>query len=202
MSRIVEIGEDKLEGFRGEWTELFAACKDSTPFQHPEWIIPWWRNFGGSTFKMAAFYDSGVLAGLAPVFIYRAENGIRRACFTGTGISDYLNIMASCGNEKRFAMIFSEYLAEISDQWDECDLQDIPEGSALLLLDFSREFLVDKGKWNVCPYLELPVSPGMFEYCFPKKLRKNIRAVSRELSRSGGFRIEIAEKGQLRPFPF
>jgi hypothetical protein len=56
---------------------------------------------------------------------------------------------------------------------------------------------VEKGKWNVCPYLELPVSPVMFEYCFPKKLRKNIRAVSRELSRSGGFRIEIAEKGQL-----
>lgn len=37
---------EDLEFLRAEWSALLLRCPAATPFQSPEWLIPWWRRFG------------------------------------------------------------------------------------------------------------------------------------------------------------
>ena len=37
----------RLASLRSEWTELFDAAKDPSPFLSWEWLQTWWRSFGG-----------------------------------------------------------------------------------------------------------------------------------------------------------
>jgi hypothetical protein len=30
-----------LQSIFPEWQDLFARCPDATPFQSPEWLLPW-----------------------------------------------------------------------------------------------------------------------------------------------------------------
>jgi CelD/BcsL family acetyltransferase involved in cellulose biosynthesis len=50
MSAQLEISEidsqQALEALGPEWRALWERIGDSTPFQSPEWLIPWWQFLG------------------------------------------------------------------------------------------------------------------------------------------------------------
>ena len=200
MIELEEKKENELEDLKAEWEGLLEGCPDATPFQFPQWIIPWWRNFGGSVFKMPVMRCEGKLAGLVPLFIYKTETGKKKLCFTGTGISDYLDLVAVSGKRKEVTGVFVKYLLKIAEQWDEIDLQDIPEGSPLLRAEFPESLCFEKSRWSVCPYLDLPESSKSLEYRIPKKLRNNIRSASKGLLQLNEYRMEKAESGNVGLF--
>ncbi len=35
-----------LDALRREWRLLWQRCPTATPFQSPDWLIPWWRRYG------------------------------------------------------------------------------------------------------------------------------------------------------------
>ncbi len=43
-----------LEILKDEWHNLCETCIYCTPFQYPQWIIPWWKHFGGSDLKVVS----------------------------------------------------------------------------------------------------------------------------------------------------
>jgi CelD/BcsL family acetyltransferase involved in cellulose biosynthesis len=43
-----------LEDLRAEWEALWASIPDATPFQHPAWLLPWWRHIGRGTLAAIA----------------------------------------------------------------------------------------------------------------------------------------------------
>ena len=46
---------DDLLALRSQWVELWRRCADSTPFQSPAWIIPWWKRFGSDQLRVVAY---------------------------------------------------------------------------------------------------------------------------------------------------
>lgn len=195
-----EIDLSALEKIVPAWTELCNKCSLIAPFQFPQWLLPWWRNFGGGKLKALTFFDGDLLAGIALFFIYEKQSGKRTLCFVGTGITDYLDVIALPDYERVVADSVLGYLADIRSQWDECDLQDIPESSILLHCKYPDIFLVKRSDWNICSRLELPSNLEKFRTQLPKNLRKNLSHAARALSSSGGYYLETADENSVENF--
>lgn len=195
-----EINESELEKISPAWTELCKRCHLTTPFQFPHWIMPWWKNLGGGSLKAVIFTDGYLLAGIALFFIFENEIGKRKVCFIGTGITDYLDIIALPGYEEAVFNSLMQYLNDISSQWDECDLQDIPESSVLLHFEYPDMFVVERSDYNICSHIRLPLNLDKFRTSLPRNLRKNLSRSARMLSRSGGYHLEMADNSNIESF--
>ncbi|HEX2973646.1 MAG TPA: hypothetical protein VHP11_15030, partial [Tepidisphaeraceae bacterium] len=78
---------DSLERIRPEWSRLWAEDPSATPFQSPEWLIPWWRHIAqGELWTLACrgMRDSDSperLVGLIPLYIYTNPQSAMREVF-------------------------------------------------------------------------------------------------------------------------
>ncbi len=169
---------------REEWEKLCEECTFCTPFQYPQWLISWWKYFGGSDLKAVSIRDGEKLIALGLFYIYKEFDGNRKCCLLGTGISDYLDIVTVSGKEAQCSEIFYNYLIEIQSQWDECDFQDIRMGSP-----FFNELIKKKNielmPCNVCLFKVLDTAERDILYQVPKKLRNNIRRALKKLDIAG-----------------
>lgn len=128
----------ELEALRPEWSALWDRCPAATPFQSPEWLIPWWRVFAPGRLAAIEVREDGRLTGFAP--LYAGEDGVLR--FLGTGISDYLDILAE--SEAAAATVLERLRGA------PCDLLELREGSPVLALEAERSVC------SVCPAVALP----------------------------------------------
>ena len=83
---------------REAWSELILRDRRATPFQSPQWLLPWWNHFrGDGELAVLATLDSrGVLAGLLPLYVIRDEEE-SLGLFVGSGVSDYLDTIGDIG---------------------------------------------------------------------------------------------------------
>src|SRR5688500_8342330 len=89
-----------LEGHVPEWCALWKRCSHVTPFQAPEWLVPWWRHLGCGHLRVLTLRRSGELVGLAPLFARPPwRSGLCRVGFLGAGASDYLGVLLVPGLE-------------------------------------------------------------------------------------------------------
>ena len=71
--RVQELTElEQLECFASAWAELHARCPRATPFQTPDWLIPWCLHYSRWNLHVLCFYKDEELVGFAPRSIYRA----------------------------------------------------------------------------------------------------------------------------------
>src|SRR2546423_5613111 len=78
---------DALEGLCEEWHQLLGRCRWATPFQSPEWLLPWWCALGGGELCVITLRRGGRLVGVAPFFVYWAAGGRRRLGLIRTGVT-------------------------------------------------------------------------------------------------------------------
>src|SRR5437016_5851015 len=50
-----------LEAIRPDWSSLWDRCEAATPFQSPDWLIPWWRHLGEGELMVLALRQNGRL---------------------------------------------------------------------------------------------------------------------------------------------
>jgi CelD/BcsL family acetyltransferase involved in cellulose biosynthesis len=85
----------ELEALRPEWSALWRRVHDASPFQSPEWLLPWWRSFGdtaGELVVLAMRADrAGELVGVLPLFLHPLHGGGRTLLILGAGNSDHLD---------------------------------------------------------------------------------------------------------------
>jgi CelD/BcsL family acetyltransferase involved in cellulose biosynthesis len=57
----------ELERLRPAWMALWHHARGATPFQSPDWLIPWWQHIGEGELLTIAVLDEaeGRLVGLA-----------------------------------------------------------------------------------------------------------------------------------------
>src|SRR5579883_949876 len=124
---------EELEALRPEWSELWARCASATPFQSPEWLIPWWKHIGEGDLWTLALRDQGRLVGLAPFYVYtQADSGEREVFPIGIATTDYLDALLAPGYERRGMREIFAHLDAARDQWDACYLPELRPGSPLL----------------------------------------------------------------------
>src|SRR5437879_4293087 len=88
-----------LERLHPEWSELYGRCPRATPFQSPQWLVPWTRYlFKGGEIWALAIRDNGELIGFAPLFCWGINR--RTVSFLGAGISDYGDLLFAPGLER------------------------------------------------------------------------------------------------------
>ncbi|MDB6088018.1 MAG: glycosyl transferase group 1 [Gammaproteobacteria bacterium] len=183
----------ELEPLRTEWSGLFDASKEATPFQSPEWLLPWWRCFAGRSLWVLAARLRGRLVGLAPLFIYTdPASKERRVCFIGNGISDSLDILVAGEEGGPVAQAVFDHIARRARLWDTCDFRDLPPGSAVLRARVALELSEQVKPEEPCPVLQLPRTPDRIVPALARRLRDNLRRSERRAWEQGEVLHEIA----------
>ena len=124
---------DRLQQLEPDWRSLWSLLEDTTPFQSPDWILPWWRRYGDTNLFSFAFWNDGQLFGLGPLYIFSsAADSTRRLFLIGTGITDYLDAILRPDFRPYCWTVLVEEISRRREQWDECDSQRLRPGSVLL----------------------------------------------------------------------
>ncbi|MCC6730678.1 MAG: GNAT family N-acetyltransferase [Chthonomonadales bacterium] len=190
--RIVEAHEgDALRTLRDEWRALVERCEGATIYQTWEWNEAWWRVFGArKRLRLLAAREGDALVGLAPLYVSRhLGTPLRRLAFVGTGLSDYLDVIAPRGVAPRVCALVLRHLAERRDH-DLADLQQLrPDAAMLELGRCHREALHGAGHailvaQEPCPYVALPPTWDEYAARLGRKMRSNIGYQERLLGRA------------------
>ena len=126
-----------LEALREEWRALWLGDPHATPFQSPEWLIPWVRHlYGGGQIWTVAQRREGRLVSLLPLFRWGTE--LEMLSFLGAGVTDYLDLIG-------------ESINELPGDWKYANFDELREDSPLLRLGEGEPC-------STCPVLDLPAS--------------------------------------------
>lgn len=185
---------EQLEAFEAEWLELWKTCPAATPFQSPAWLIPWWKHFGVGQLRCLAIRNENQLVGFAPIFIYQSSpSAPRQVLLIGTGISDYLDILAQPGFETAVANALIEFLEEQRGDWNVCDFQELKSDSILLSALCAREIFQLETQ-SLCPILALPDSIEQLGEIIPKHTLEKLSYYRRRIAKAGSMQIECASE--------
>ena len=175
-----------LERLRPEWERLWAAVPTATPFQHPAWLIPWWKHVAEGDLWTLAVRDGGRLVGLVPLYVYTQPSGSRDVFLLGIATSDYLDALCETPDVVAAALA---HLDHHRDRWDVLDLQPLPAASPLRSAVTPPGWCDLMGQADVCPALSFPPTLG-------GNVVQNLRYYRRRADRVGAV-IEPADRYTL-----
>ena len=119
----------EAEALVPEWEALLARSSCEVPFLSPQWLLPWWRVFGGlggpqAGSSCASIREGGWRGWRCLSFRwhrYRPGIPFRRVELWGSGedeadgiCSDYLNVIAEAGREPAVARLFAATLKKLA----------------------------------------------------------------------------------------
>jgi CelD/BcsL family acetyltransferase involved in cellulose biosynthesis len=169
-----------------EWTPLVEAAPDATPFQRPEWLAPWWSEFGSGELHALAFRSGGRLVGLLPMFILEWL-GQRQVTLVGNGVTDCLGLIAEPAYAAGCARLTYEHLTANRADWNVCDWRDLRSGSPLIT-EAPPEMEPALEPDLPCTSASLPA--GELDDVLPHGLRRTIRIAKRRLERESELTFE------------
>jgi CelD/BcsL family acetyltransferase involved in cellulose biosynthesis len=181
----------ELEGFGAAWRALWAADPQSTPFQHPAWLIPWSRQFGQPDLRATVLWRGAEPIGFVPLYIY-ADPATRQRKLVplGVGTTDYLDGVfhpgCTAGDIRHALDVLSD-----QDDWDELDLLQLRAGSRLAE---ALGAMPGAQPFAAVPCWRMPAVP-MAE--LPTKLRRNAMYYRNRAMRLGRLSLEFADAATL-----
>lgn len=194
VEKLTTLGE--LSRIRSEWTQLWTKSASATPFQSAEWLLAWARHLWSSDIWALAVRCEGRLVGLAPMCVYQDTEARRYLLLLGTGISDYLDILAEPGFETTVAALVFNHLTEHSERWDSFDFQQLRPESPLLHADVgpAQESRVELQEY--CPALQIDGRAGAN---IPKNFQQKLEYERRRLERAASPRFVSADESNFEP---
>jgi CelD/BcsL family acetyltransferase involved in cellulose biosynthesis len=187
-----------LEQLRPEWSALWASCPTATPFQAPEWLIPWWRHIGEGTLWTLALRHAGCLVGLAPLYIYvKPGTTVREVFPVGIATTDYLDALFAPGFTCCGAAAVLAHLDAHCQRWDVCDWQQLRPTSALLRVPLPEGWQEETTVQDTCPVLALPATVEAWRGRLSPRLSKHLRYAWRRLEKLGAVSVERASQENL-----
>lgn len=167
----VIVDAERLQAFEPAWQALFAADRRASPFQSPDWLLPWSESFvaqGG--LRVIVLWD-GARAVLCLPLRQVELGGRRRLAWLGEGLSDYLDVLAAPDADEPAFQAAWAALRELATDAEQLELSDLPEGSPLLR--GGAGWSIHRGA--VCPKLELDADAAAFERTLPPWLARNLQ---------------------------
>jgi CelD/BcsL family acetyltransferase involved in cellulose biosynthesis len=180
----------ELEAFTPGWTALWREDRNATPFQSPEWLLPWWRQFQQPDLRAVVITDGGRTAAFLPFYVYREPStGERQLLLLGAGTSDYVDgvFAPSTGSDHVRAAL--DVLIE-EGGWDGLYLSQIrPESILLQPLEQSRK--LNGKRYDSASCSRMPAR-RMAE--LPVKIRRNAMYYRNRAMRLGSLDLAIADE--------
>jgi CelD/BcsL family acetyltransferase involved in cellulose biosynthesis len=207
---VVVFNPGSLERYRTDWLELLGNSDSNEPMLSPDWMLLWWRVFGGCDgrrLRVVLFFADRRLVGLAPLLWrrhwYRPGIPFARIEPLGTGEnekdsvwSEYLNVIAERGCEEAVALALARYLAvgELG-HWDEFVLPAMNgESDSPTLLANAFHEMGMSADWEVAdrsPYIALPNSWDAYLQSLSSSKRYFITRSLRELEKWAGDALQF-----------
>ena len=184
---------EELESLRGEWLVLWRTSKSATPFQSPDWLIPWWKHFDPGRLCVLVLEEGGRLVGIAPFF---ANEDQRRLRLIGTSNTDYQDVLIDDPAVPEVTAAIFAYLCQ-QRRWDVIDLENLRPGSPLLTANTCAEFVEHVRQQDSCPVVSLPPSVDQFLNTLPRQLVHNLNYYRRRLASFGDVAIDCADENNF-----
>jgi CelD/BcsL family acetyltransferase involved in cellulose biosynthesis len=181
-----------LELLANEWSELADHCPDSTPFQDPDWLIPWWRHLGQGDLWFLSFRENGTLVGAAPFFIQN-----QHVLIMGSGVSDYMDCICEPSARSELKTALAEHLTSTTRCLQECHFQQLRPGSLLLEMETPERWASRVFDEVPCPAINIDDARDL-QRCIPRSMLQRLDYYAARLSRLGPWKIVRADE---RTFP-
>ncbi|HET9086795.1 MAG TPA: GNAT family N-acetyltransferase [Acidobacteriaceae bacterium] len=176
---------EELRTLSGAWSGLWREDPNATPFQSPEWLLPWWHQFGQTDLRAVAIFQRGKLTGLLPFYVYREpRTGDRQMLLLGAGTSDYLGgvFAKHCTKEHVQEAI---RVACAQGKWDVLYASQLLPGS-LLCQALERSARCSPAE-SCSRMAALPMSQ------LPQKIRRNAMYYRNRAARLGTLELTLAD---------
>jgi CelD/BcsL family acetyltransferase involved in cellulose biosynthesis len=175
-----------LEELTPSWRTLWRTDPDATPFQSPEWLVPWWHSFGSDLRTVALFRD-GKLIALLPFYLHvEPATGERRLLPLGVGTSDYLDGLFAPECSAHAIGTALDFLMD-HDDWDSLYAGQLRPHSRLLLAleDWSGG---QRFAGESCLRMPATTVSGL-----PRKIRQNAMYYRNRAQRAGKLEFDVAD---------
>jgi CelD/BcsL family acetyltransferase involved in cellulose biosynthesis len=169
----IQVSHD-LTSIIPQWRHLLANCPDSTPFQSPAWLLPWWQVFGEGEPIIVSVLNRGGLAGLGLFYVYKGDpDRGPQLFFLGKSVSDYLDLLVAPNQPRAQVaqLIFNAVLESAS--WQHADLDRLRSTSSVLEVCPPAGISESRFQEGVCP--ELPLQGSTIKQIASKNTRDSIR---------------------------
>jgi CelD/BcsL family acetyltransferase involved in cellulose biosynthesis len=179
----------ELETLVPEWRNLWLRDANATPFQRPEWLVPWWHQFGQPDLYVLAFRRAGLLTGLLPLYVYADQaRQERQLLLIGAGTSDYLDgiLSPTC---TRADVLQGITLVAGEGTWDIAHLTQLRPHSPLykaLSAQDCNTIRTYAGE-NCSRFAALKIAD------LPKKVRADVRYFRNLAANRGTLRLQVAD---------
>ena len=201
-ARIIEVQpiETRVETPRAEeWRELNARARAGNMFLGPEWLEPWWKQFGANReWQTLCVREGGRLIGMLPLFAEEVRVGgvpVRRLAFLGDGETgcDCMDVLAEPGREREVHQHVMAALMQLP--WDLCDLDGLWRES-FTALQLAQAFppgraadgvARDARLRYVCPYI--PLEGNYTKYLEGLSRRENLKRREKWIQKQPGVSI-------------
>ncbi|HWI57515.1 MAG TPA: GNAT family N-acetyltransferase [Bacillota bacterium] len=182
-----------MESLKGEWAELWTRCSGATPFQSPQWLLPWWKHLGQGDLWVLALRQEDRLVGVAPFFIQSLpESGARQVLLLGSGITDYLDVLLEAEFESLARAAILAHLDQHRERWNLCDFQQLRGCSQLLEVGIAPDWDSVVNVQEVCPVLGLPPEIEQLPRSVPTHMLDKLWYYRRRVRKLAAARIESA----------
>lgn len=181
----------ELDALRDRWKSLWLEDPNATPFQSPEWLVPWWHHFGETELLVLAVSEKSRLLALLPFYVYpEPVSRERRLLLLGAGTSDYLDGVFSPGCNPGHISAALDHLRQ-ETSWDIAHIPQLRPHSPLAeaLCRAQAMPLASESCWR---------RSAASSDDLPKKLRHNLRYYRRLAQRHGTPEFSLAEPDEWR----
>ncbi|WP_448188026.1 GNAT family N-acetyltransferase [Azospirillum sp. sgz301742] len=166
-----------LQALAPAWAALWRRVPDTTPFQHPAWLVPWWRAFAHGALWVLALHQGDRLAGVLP--LYREEDGTLLPL--GVGTTDWLDALVEEGVPLAPLIAALPGLTGCT----RVEFPGFPDWSPLRLLPTPPGAREEAGPDEPRPVLPLPAA-------LPASQVRNLRHTRNRALRTGAVEVETA----------
>jgi CelD/BcsL family acetyltransferase involved in cellulose biosynthesis len=199
LSSTVITDIEQVESLRSAWSDLLGRSSANEPTLSPQWMLAWWRVFGGldrRALRVLAVHRGERLVGLAPLLSrmtsYRPRIPFRRLELLASGedeadetCSDYLGLLADRDHEGAVADAFAEAaVTGALGAWDEIVMRSMSGTELLpsLVADaLARHNLIVEIIGRVSsPYVALPATWDAYLDALPSSRRYLVRRTLRD----------------------
>jgi CelD/BcsL family acetyltransferase involved in cellulose biosynthesis len=111
-----------------------------TPFESPDWLVPWWRHYGGrSEARFLTWWRESNLVGVAPLLTNLTRRGglsLRELAFWGapptppTPLRGWVDVLVAEDDRRAILEDFVDWLAEPTNGWHLFHYLRLPTGSS------------------------------------------------------------------------
>jgi CelD/BcsL family acetyltransferase involved in cellulose biosynthesis len=193
---VTEISDSgALERLRPEWTALWQRSAEVGPFQHPDWLLAWWRHVGAGELFVLTVRDDADLVAVAPFFIYSdPARSLRQLTLLGNGISDRCDILLDPNSPGAASALLAGLRARRS-YWNCHDFRDLPPGSVLLTMQ--SEFGSPLAEDVPSVVVDLADSFAGKDGAASAKLLADLRRCQKRAKELGPIHIKFAEEADV-----